>query len=65
MHTRLMNFPYYLLDAGLPLVIVFALGLVALLRCNKNDIPAIVRALMRVGRPPDDDGGRLHHRRDQ
>jgi hypothetical protein len=58
-----MNLLPYLLDAGLPLVIVFALGLVALLRCNKNDIPAIVRALMRMG-PPDDDGGRLHQRRD-
>ena len=49
-----MNLLPYLLNVGLPLVIVFALGLVALLRCNKKDIPAVVRALMRTGQ--DDDG---------
>jgi len=41
---------------GLIAVVVLILGLVALLRCNKKDIPAVVRALMRIG-PPDDDKG--------
>jgi hypothetical protein len=40
----------YLLGAGLKgvvlvVAVVFVLGLVALLRCRKEDIPAIVRAL--------------------
>jgi hypothetical protein len=34
----------YLLGAG-PVVVVLVLGLVALLRCRREDIPAIVRAL--------------------
>lgn len=51
----------YLLGTGLRdtvviAAVVFVLGLVALLRCNKKDIPAVVRALMRIG-PHDDDSG--------
>jgi hypothetical protein len=42
---------------GLVAVVILVLGLVALVRCNKNDIPAIVRALMRMG-PRDDDSGK-------
>jgi hypothetical protein len=41
---------------GLIAVVVLILGLVALLRCNKKDIPAVVRALMRIGPPVDDKG---------
>jgi hypothetical protein len=37
--------------------VVLILGLVALIRCNKKDIPAIVRALMGIG-PRDDDSGK-------
>jgi len=39
---------------GLVAVVVLILGLVALVRCDKKDIPAVVRALMRMG-PRDDD----------
>ena len=38
-------------------VVVLILGLVALLRCRREDIPDIVRALMRMG-PRDDEGSR-------
>ena len=38
-------------------VAVLILGLVALLRCRREDIPAIIRALMRIG-PGDDDSGK-------
>jgi hypothetical protein len=37
--------------------VVLILGLVALVRCNKKDIPAVVGALMRMG-PRDDDSGK-------
>jgi DNA-binding NtrC family response regulator len=38
-------------------VVVLILGLVALLRCRREDIPDIVRAIMRMG-PRDDDSGK-------
>jgi hypothetical protein len=37
-------------------IVVLILGLVALLRCRREDLPDIVRAIMRMG-PKDDDGG--------
>lgn len=48
---------FLVLMLGLIAVVVLILGLVALLRCNKKDIPAVVRALMRMG-PRDDDSGK-------
>ena len=41
------------LSLGVIAVVVLILGLVALLRCRREDIPAIVRAVMRTG-PRDD-----------
>jgi hypothetical protein len=45
------------LDLIAVVVVVLILGLVALLRCRREDIPDIVRALMRTG-PRDDDSGK-------
>lgn len=39
-------------------VAVLILGLVALLRCRREDIPDTVRALMRMGPPRGDDSGK-------
>lgn len=49
-HTALTDNPLALASV----ILAFAL-LIAVIRANKDDLPAIVRALMRMGRHNDDD----------
>jgi hypothetical protein len=48
--------PVYIVVA-IPPSLVGVAAVVAVIRANKNDLPAIVRALMRT-RPSDDDSGK-------
>ena len=48
--------PVYVVVAVPPSLVGVA-AILAVIRANKNDLPAIVRALMRVG-PRDDDSGK-------
>jgi hypothetical protein len=47
--------PVYVVIAVPPSLVGVA-AIVAVIRANKNDLPAIVRAIMRIGRGDDGDG---------